>query len=358
MITIGSDPEFGLIHQNGRQAMARDFLTDSTSAEIGVDGHSDIGEIRPRHGKTPREHLTNIANLMVKVGRTVPHDIKITAGSMVGEDPIGGHIHFGISGRSSFSIAQAARALDYFLALPVALIEVQSSAKTRRVGSSYGSLCSWREQKHGFEYRTLPSWLLGWGVALSILSVGYAVVDAVRQKACPDVPKDIPNPQSFNNCNKKVLRPLMKQIRKGWRKLPLYPEFRLEIAFLNHLLVRGMEWKEGQDVRHNWYPARDKRRHQVLGNQRDGGCPQIAYLVEGIKGTSVFIYGLSPERDADIAINDLDMVSGLDIDYLVSGTAFGVAHEYDGWLCIGLSLKLRQDVQAAADLVNKILRGG
>lgn len=356
-ITIGSDPEFGLMDQYGEQVFAHRHLPNSTSAPIGVDGHSHIGELRPKHGETPREHLSEIAHLMAQVSQTVPDRIRITAGSMVGEDAIGGHIHFGVNKRT-FATPTAIRALDYYLALPVALIEVQGSAKRRRTLSSYGSLGAHRDQLWGFEYRTLPSWLLGWGVTLSILSIGYAIVDAVHQKSYPDVPWHIPNPDHFDNCNKKELKPLLGKIRKGWRELPLYPKMRLEFAYLNHLLVQGMEWKEGDDIRSSWWAQRGKRasKFQVYGNPKDQGCPEIAELVTGIKGTRIFIYGLKPSREAQIALSNLDMMSGLTIDYPVEVTRYGISQEYDGWLCIGLSLELRQDVQAASNLINRILK--
>lgn len=358
MITIGSDPEFGLTFEDGGQAKAHKYLPNSTSDEIGCDGHSDIGELRPRHGETPREHLGHIADLMARVDKKIPAHIKITAGSMVANDGIGGHIHFGNLG-SRFPTRKAARALDYYLALPVALIEVQSSAKERRTRTGYGTLGCYRGQDWGFEYRTLPSWLMGWGVALSILSIGYAVVDAVKQRSCPIVPKNIPDPKDFNNCNKKALHPLLSQIKKGWRELPLYSKFRLEMAFLNHLLRWRMEWREGQDIRQFW-STKDGRRPnpRIVGNTKDLNCPQIALLVKGKKGMRVFIYGLNPDREADVAISDPVLGSGLEIDYTIEDTVFGVAREYDGWLCIGLSYTLRQDIQAAADLVNKIISGG
>ncbi len=357
MITIGSDPEFGLEFEDGKQAKAHDYLPNNGEDEIGCDGHADIGELRPRHGETPREHLGHIASLMTRVGRKIPAHIKITAGSMVAIDAIGGHIHFGNLG-SGFPLRRAARALDYYLALPVALIEVQSSAKERRTRTGYGELGQYRRQPWGFEYRTLPSWLMGWGVALSILSIGYAVVDAIKQKSCPVVPEDIPNIKDFNNCNKKALLPLLSQIKKGWREMPLYSKFRLEVAFLNHLLMRKMEWREEQDVRQFWSTSDGRRPNpRVVGNPNDLNCPQIAILVKGRKGMSVFIYGLNPDRETDVAVSDLDMVSDIDIGYRVESTMYGVAREYDGWLCIGLSYTLRQDVHAAANLINKILGG-
>jgi len=363
VITIGSDPEFGLLNQDGRQAMARNYLSGDTTTEIGCDGHSDIGELRPLYSDTPRGHLYNVAALVERVGDIVPGNIRITAGSMVADDGIGGHIHFGGCG-DKFSLSKALHALDYYLSLPVAMIEVQASARYRRTRTGYGKLASvddsaWRRQGWGFEYRTLPSWLQGWGIALSVLSIGYAVVDAVEQGHCPYIPKDIPNPTDFNHCDKGTLRQLIPHIKTGWRKLPLYPAFRLEFAFLNHLLSQGVEWKEGQDIRNFWPATKDKAPGTcVRGNPRDFNCPRIAALVKAPEGKRVLIYGLNPDRKADIAINDMDMVGDLDSGYKIHDSRYGIANEYDGWLCIGLSYVLREDVHAVADLINKILMGG
>lgn len=356
MITIGSDPEFGLVRE-GKQVMAYEYLPDSIREDIGCDGHSDIGELRPRHGETPREHLRNIAALIEELGNIVPGDTSITAGSMVaGNDAIGGHLHFGVHMSESETLL-AAKALDYYLALPIALIEVQASAKYRRTRCDYGILTNCRTQSWGFEYRTLPSWLLGWGIALSVLSIGYAVVEAVYSGHCPDVPDRLPDPDDFYNCDKKAMRPLIANIRRGWRELPLYPHFRLEAAFLNHLLVQKMVWKEGEDIRDKWYPTGGNRAPRVVGSPDDQNCPQIAALVHGVKGAKIFIYGLNPDRQPDIYVNDLGLFPGSIAGLDVQVGAFGSAKRYNGWLCIGLSHALRQNVQAAANLINKLLGG-
>ncbi|NVM24242.1 MAG: hypothetical protein HWN68_20990, partial [Desulfobacterales bacterium] len=285
MLTIGSDPEFGLIDEDGYQVLAHNVLPNSTTDEIGVDGHSDIGELRPKYANSPRGHLENIAALMMKVEEMVPSHIKIVAGSMVGNDPIGGHIHFGNLGRN-FARGLALRALDCYLALPVALIEIESSARERHQ-DGYGGLGSvddaaCRSQPWGFEYRTLPSWLLGWGVALSILSIGYAVVDAVKRNSCPTIPSKIPDPKDFHNCNKEAMHPFLSKIRQGWRELPLYPEFRLEMAYLNHLLVHKMDWLEGVDIRDKWWMNRrpSAKGFKIIGNPNDANCIKIARLIE------------------------------------------------------------------------------
>ena len=365
MITIGSDPEFGLVDEYGKQVKATVYLPDDTHAAIGVDGHSDIGELRPKYGNSPREHLHNIAKLMARVGEMVPLDVKIVAGSMVTNDPIGGHLHFGDLGRN-FDRALALRALDYYLSLPVALIEVQTSARTRRMRTGYGQLGGldnngWRRQDWGFEYRTLPSWLLGWGVALSILSIGYAIVDAVKRKSCPKVPNHIPSPNDFNKCNKDAMRPLFSKIKNGWRELPLYPEFRLEAAFLNHLLVHKMEWREGEDIRDNW-PARRVREKWAKGfrikaNPDDENCTQIVRLVEWpTEDLNVFVYGLAPAREFDVAISH--KATGAP-DGIIALQRFGRATsaEYNDWLCIGLSHDMRQDIEKSAEIINRIIAG-
>lgn len=362
MITIGSDPEFGLLNERGSQAMAFDYLPSSTSAPIGLDGHSHIGELRPEYSLTPRDHVMNIARLMAELDPLIPPEIRVTAGSMVTNDAIGGHIHFGNLGRG-FDTSLATKALDYFLALPVALLEVTRSARTRRISTGYGALSSYRRQEWGFEYRTLPSWLVSWGVALSVLSVGYAVVDAIKQKSCPKIPGGVPHANDFKQCNKKAMKSFLPGIKQGWREMPLYSEFRLETAFLNHLLIHELEFREKQDIRDKWL-NRGKKKYasgfRVIGSPNDENCAEIARLVEeSQRDLRVLIYGLNPRREPSIALSHGTSISSLP-RLPIEFERFGVAAnaQYDDWLCIGLSHPLRQDVEEAASIVNGILREG
>lgn len=359
MITIGSDPEFGLTDERGNQVMAYNYLPDRTDKPIGTDGHRDIGELRPTYSETPRGHLANIQSLIEELSDMVPLEYNITAGSMVGPDAIGGHIHFGGLDRY-FDKKLAIRALDYYLALPVALVEVQGSARRRRTDSGYGRLGAYRHQGWGLEYRTLPSWLASYGVALSILSIGYAIMDAVHRKSCPSIPADIPDPTEFNYCNKETLLKYMPGVRRGWRELPLHSEFRLETAFLNHLIVRGLEWREKEDIRDKW-PSRMRERwvkgFKIKANPNDANCTRIIRLVEeSKKNLRVFVYGLSPAREFNVAISH--RATGAP-DEPVALERFGRAAsaEYSDWLCIGLGYDLRQDVERAADIVNRIIAG-
>lgn len=355
MITIGSDPEFGLLKEGGSQAMAYDYLPNNHTEAIGLDGHSDIGELRPQHAVTPRGHVHNIAHLMAKLDDFVPAEIRVTAGSMVGPDAIGGHIHFGDLGRN-FDKRLAVKALDYFLALPVSMLEVPRSAMVRRTQKGYGGLGSYRDQDWGFEYRTLPSWLTSWGVALSVLSIGYAVVDAVKNKSCPKIPQNVPDPRDFNYCKKGAMEPFLDDIKRGWRKLPLYPKFRLEAAFLNHLLVRELEWREKEGIRDKWHRRRKPAKgFHIVGNSRDENCIQIAGLVESDRDLRVLIYGLSPSRDHSMALSHT--VSPWPEPATIERFGTAASAQYDDWLCIGLSLSLRQEVEEATRMVEAVLNG-
>lgn len=357
MLTIGSDPEFGLVNEDGCQIEATEYLPESTSSEIGVDGHCHIGELRPKHAETPREHVDNIARLVWQISDYVPHDVCVRAGAMVGrDDSIGGHIHFGAR---DVDMKLVGRTLDYYLALPVGLIERQEPAIRRRDRCGYGGLGDIREQPWGMEYRTLPSWLVSRGIALSVLSVGYAVVDAIMKKEYPKVPQDIPDPGDFYNRDKAALRPLLSDIRRGWRKLPLYPKFRLEFAFLNHLLIHEKEWLDEEDFRPKWDSAVGGvgPHRTVLGNPKDLNCVDIAKRVaRGAIAQKVFIYGLGSDRKMDIAVSN---VSTAELSqYAIEVARFGCStdNRFDDWLCIGLSREIRADIPKAVKIVEDILR--
>lgn len=371
LVTIGSDPEFGVLHPfDGRQLVAAKYFENSTSSPIGLDGHNHIGELRPRHADNPREHAENIRALVAQVDRRIldnGYDIIVTAGPMAGSDPMGGHIHFGNLG-CGFSRDYAASVLDYLLCVPISLIQDPGSAQRRRSGD-YGRLSDWREVTWGMEYRVPASWLVGFGVALSILSLGYVIVDALKQGHKPKLAKqDIHFRSAYEDCDQRKLRENLARIRKEWRELPLYSKFRLEIAYLNHLITNEMLWLENQDFRRMWLVDHDKRKKRmegfkIVGNPNDKYCQNIANLVgKGAKNISVFVYGLSPDRDIDIAINNEDLASLLksqypsqEIDYGTYGSVSDTSSKYARWLCIGLSLDIRARVNDAASIINFVL---
>lgn len=83
--------------------------------------------------------------------------------------PLGGHLHF-----SGVSLNGALlRALDNYLALPLALLEDKRATRRR---PHYGNLGDFRRQSYGgFEYRTLPSFLISPQLAKGVIGMAFLI---------------------------------------------------------------------------------------------------------------------------------------------------------------------------------------
>lgn len=173
-MTLGADPEFVLVAESGLVAADRVFPLEG---EVGCDGFRDritgvhpLGELRPAPSTSPAGLVENIRALLIKAQRRLPwRSVRWLAGSMPWPGIMaGGHIHFGMPPN-----AQLVRALDNYLAVPLVLIENRERAVLRR--SRYGFLGEIRLQPHGFEYRTLSSWLWSPRVTLGVMALAHVI---------------------------------------------------------------------------------------------------------------------------------------------------------------------------------------
>ncbi len=199
-ITIGADPEFD-IEVNDRPVNAGEFFRidgedysccddcedreddceeacdtlydyrnrdtyDVVNSEIGCDGCTATGEIRPHYGKDWRELYNNVRSIIFRLKDTFGNDAKFFAGSGK-NSPTGGHIHIGgLGGQPSQELLSS---LDALISRPLNSI----SDTTRRGGySAYGQ---WRSQHHGFEYRSPLSWLSSPKICKGALCVAYVL---------------------------------------------------------------------------------------------------------------------------------------------------------------------------------------
>ncbi|WP_052350410.1 putative amidoligase domain-containing protein, partial [Paenibacillus gorillae] len=162
-ILIGADPEFVLIRQDGRVAPASRFLGEGTGGAAGSDALLvgrrivyPVAELRPEPAADPAALAEHVRQLLRRAAARISDPaLRWAAGAMpVPGLALGGHIH--LSGVPVSS--RLLRLLDSFVAFPLALVE-DPAGRGRR--PRYGALGDFRLQPHGgFEYRTLPSWLV------------------------------------------------------------------------------------------------------------------------------------------------------------------------------------------------------
>lgn len=252
--SMGADPEFALRKPTGEMALASDFLSingtvgcDTTRyrEELGLHQHP-VAELRPAPSEDPDQlfmHIyDNLALAYKKIGNA---SIEWLAGGMPFQGyPIGGHIHFG-GLTPTFSLR---RKLDAYLALPLVLIE-DAGCMSRR--ERYGFLGDVREKEYGFEYRTLPSWLVDPLVARGILHLAHLVaINHEKLEATPHL--KLPLIKAYYQGEKEKLLPYVVQVWHELKELPGYTLSRLHLDRYFSFLIESQSWRTDEDLRKTW----------------------------------------------------------------------------------------------------------
>jgi hypothetical protein len=162
---LGADPEF-VFHDGMQRKDARAFGLKAGPA-FGADNNGRLCELRPQPS---RSALSVLASLWLAMRwMTIYHPDTLNcqwrAGGFYSGDGLGGHIHFGRK-RTKFRDREVS-VLDRLTHLQfVAGIFDRGEGRLRvqraqgaPAGQPYGALGDIRRQPHGYEYRTLPSWV-------------------------------------------------------------------------------------------------------------------------------------------------------------------------------------------------------
>ncbi len=211
--TMGADIEF-MLSCDDELLPANTFFP--IEGPIGCDerqieqdsGEYALAEIRPEKAETPQELFNHIKKLIIEASELAPYqNIQFRAGSMpfLGYQ-CGGHIHFGIP--ISLSLL---RALDHFLAVPMALIENPRTAKLRR-RTNHGGLGRFREKPYGFEYISLSSYILDPKLTMSILCLARLIA-AHHHELKSDFLFDPFIQRAYYNGNQIILKELWGDIK-------------------------------------------------------------------------------------------------------------------------------------------------
>jgi hypothetical protein len=251
-ITIGADPEFVLRNAYGEIEFADRYM--GKDGRFGCDsivlpGRRKIfplAELRPAPS-------TDIGGLIVNLHRTMqmasskigePHIEWLAGGMPIDGYPIGGHIHFG----SVWLNVHLLRALDNYLALPLMLAEAETTVRRR---PKYGFLGDYRRKPHGFEYRTLPSWLVSPAVAKGVLAL--ALVIAHHYTELTNDPLQLSDHQRcYYEGRKKPLLATVKQLWSDMESTATYARYKTYIEPLKKRILEMSWWDEQTDIRAKW----------------------------------------------------------------------------------------------------------
>jgi hypothetical protein len=254
-LMLGADPEFALRGADGTMVLASDYMgkggvvgCDSTRyrEELALHQHP-LAELRPDPSEDPDELFAHIRQALLLARRKIADKtVEWLAGGMPFDGyPVGGHIH--ISGVvSDFSLL---RKLDAYLALPLVLVEDPGCRKRR---PRYGFLGDIREKEHGgFEYRTLPSWLVHPDVTRGILHLARLVAACHGQlTARPHL--DLSLIRAYYRGDKQTLVPYVKALWEELSRLSAYRDSRDPLDRYFSYLLAGETWPAGQDLRKAW----------------------------------------------------------------------------------------------------------
>lgn len=159
---IGADPEFLFFHQNRMAPADRSLravfgkkstdypLTDAggykigTHGNLGWDGHSSTGEIRPTPSKDPVEVAHNIGEIIKTAAKEMPY---LTMTTLSIGSTIGGHVHLELpktgplSSGAEIILGRSADSLGRMFATfisPILASEHRISSVVRVMGGGYG----------------------------------------------------------------------------------------------------------------------------------------------------------------------------------------------------------------------------
>ena len=151
---LGCDPEFVLVDTRGRV-----FNTGTIweqGGEIGWDHGGRVQELRPEATKGAYALVKRLQTL-IQSSKLASEELRCKAGARVGNESLGGHVHFGIPTAKITSTHVGA--LDRVTQLLEHLDILPSGQCADRRKGNYGRFGDIRDSNGHVEYRTMASWL-------------------------------------------------------------------------------------------------------------------------------------------------------------------------------------------------------
>lgn len=252
---IGADPEFLVCSRGPRKSVVVASQYLSREGALGVDNQRIQGttsarpivEVRPPPAREPHVLVRSLRRLL----KMMPLPLRRRhLGWYAGSGPVaaysvGGHIHF-----SGIPLtAGLLRAMDVYLAIPVLLLEDPVKARRRR--RRYGGLGEMRLKKWGFEYRTLPSWLVAPRFAEAVLCLAK-LIGWNWQSLSYDPFLEPQLTLDFYECRKASFYEIFDRIWTDLQSLPQYKPYGDVLSLIPNLVHRRLRWKEERDFRLEW----------------------------------------------------------------------------------------------------------
>ncbi|HBU83014.1 MAG TPA: hypothetical protein DEF35_15430 [Paenibacillus sp.] len=250
---LGMDPEFLLVQMPESKIVPASRFLERTgvagcdSVTIGGRRIYPVAELRPAPSSEPRELLAHLMRAFAAASRSISdHSLIWQAGGMPQRGlPLGGHVHF-----SGVTLnGELLRALDNYLALPLAVLQDPRGSGRR---PRYGALGDFRLKSYGgFEYRTLPSFLVSPLVAKGVVALaGLIARDYQQLRQRPLTKADIHT--AFYEGNREVMQAYIPALLDDLTKMDGFERYEQYAAPLISQLRQGRTWDESRDIRKLW----------------------------------------------------------------------------------------------------------
>ncbi|MFJ2044001.1 hypothetical protein ACIOBL_10370 [Paenibacillus taichungensis] len=250
---LGMDPEFLLVQMPESKIVPASRFLERTgvagcdSVTIGGRRIYPVAELRPAPSSEPRELLAHLMRAFAAASRSISdHSLIWQAGGMPQRGlPLGGHIHF-----SGVTLnGELLRALDNYLALPLAVLQDPRGSGRR---PRYGALGDFRLKSYGgFEYRTLPSFLVSPLVAKGVVALAGLIARGYHQLRQRPLAKAAIH-TAFYEGNREVMQAHIPALLDDLTQMDGYERYERYAAPLISQLRQGRTWDESRDIRKLW----------------------------------------------------------------------------------------------------------
>lgn len=252
-LLIGMDPEFLLYdHSRSRVIPASRYLNRQGEAgcdSLRIQGQLlfPLAELRPAPAREPREIMIHLLHAFRIAGVAITDEgLFWQAGGMPQQGfPLGGHLHFSGIPLS----AELLRSLDNYLALLVSVLEDKRSFRRR---PRYGFLGDFRLQAYGgFEYRTLPSFLISPLVTKGVVALSRLIAENVETLTARPLQDDriyFAFYAGQQDAIRNILNPLIEDITS----VESYSRYENYIAPFLEAVLSGRTWDESTDIKRHW----------------------------------------------------------------------------------------------------------
>ncbi|OPG96634.1 hypothetical protein B2I21_21590 [Chryseobacterium mucoviscidosis] len=250
---LGMDPEFLLVQMPESKIVPASRFLERTgvagcdSVTIGGRRIYPVAELRPAPSSEPRELLAHLMRAFAAASRSISdHSLIWQAGGMPQRGlPLGGHVHF-----SGVTLnGELLRALDNYLALPLAVLQDPRGSGRR---PRYGALGDFRLKSYGgFEYRTLPSFLVSPLVAKGVVALAGLIAKDYQQLRQRPLAKAAIH-TAFYEGNREVMQAYIPALLDDLTKMDGFERYEQYAAPLISQLRQGRTWDESRDIRKLW----------------------------------------------------------------------------------------------------------